>query len=78
MPCDPNQNRKSRVYERRRYAVSAVKKAVIKKANEASVRARGLRRQQERLENEPVENPTTTDELINMEFGDPEEKLSRS
>jgi hypothetical protein len=48
MPRDPKRNSKSRVYVKRtKYRTSAVKKEAIKKANEASVRARELRRQQE-------------------------------
>jgi hypothetical protein len=42
MPRDPNRNSKSRVYKRTRYGTLAVKKAAIKKANKASLRAREL------------------------------------
>jgi hypothetical protein len=45
MPRDPNRNSKSLVYKGTRSGTSAVKKAAIKKANEATVRARELRRQ---------------------------------
>jgi hypothetical protein len=51
IPCDSNRNKKSLVYERRRYTDTS-NKAVT---NEASVKARELRREQERRENEPVQ-----------------------
>jgi hypothetical protein len=47
MPRDLNRNSKSRVYKRNRYGTLAVKKAAIKKVNEASVKARELGREQE-------------------------------
>jgi hypothetical protein len=47
MPRDPNRNSKFRVNKRNRYGTSAIKKVAIKKANEASVRARELQRDQE-------------------------------
>jgi hypothetical protein len=42
MPRDPKRNTKSRVYERRRYGTSSVKKAAIKKVKDSSMRARQL------------------------------------
>ena len=41
------------------------------------MRVRELRREQERQENEPVEDPIMADELINTEFGNPEEIRNR-
>jgi hypothetical protein len=65
MPRDPNRNSESRVYKRTRYGTSAVKKSAIEKANEASVRAKELRRDQEMRENEPAEDFITPNEVIN-------------
>jgi hypothetical protein len=77
MPRDPNSNRKSRVTKRNRYGTSAVKKAAIKKANEASVRARELRREQEMRKNEPAQDLITPNEVINTELGTPYELRNR-
>jgi hypothetical protein len=68
MPRDPNRNSKSRVYKKIWYGTSAIKKAAIKKANEASVRARELRGDQEMRENEAVEDLITPNEVIETEL----------
>jgi hypothetical protein len=52
---------------------STVKKAAIKKANEAFVKARILIKGQEKRENESVQGTITSDQLLNTEFGSPDE-----
>ena len=72
-----NRNRKFRVYKRNRYGTSAVKKAEIKKANEASLRARELRRQSEMREDEPAEDLLTPNEVIETKLATPYEMRNR-
>ena len=55
----------------------SVKKAAIKKANEASVKARQLKKEQERREKDTAQKTIPANQFLNTEFGNPDELSSQ-